>query len=224
LELHVFFSCHILKAIGNNDYVSGGEPPITTSQQSTAILFTSMALIRFRYFVNMIENQVKVPFILVAIVLLATIAIFLQVICSPIHTIAQNEVGEPSIPIPQATCIYKNQEYPLTPHIFNDGEKSSRIAFPHLPDNYAPEMTIPQGEVLTMEFEANNQPTDIEALLVDYDADITETYPLKKIDDNKFELTQSGIKTLEVIASFPNNEHVSYTMLVDVKDNNGINY
>jgi hypothetical protein len=25
------------------------------------------------------------------------------------------------------------------------------------------------------------------------------------------------IKTLEVIASFPDNEHVSYTMLVDVK-------
>jgi hypothetical protein len=49
-----------------------------------------------------------------------------------------------------------------------------------------------------------------------HDADITETYQLKKIDDNKFEITQSGIKTLEVIASFPDNEHLSYTMLVDV--------
>ena len=57
-----------------------------------------------------------------------------------------------------------------------------------------------------------------------HDADITETYQLKKIDDNKFEITQSGIKTLEVIASFPDNEHVSYTMLVDVKGVGENNY
>jgi hypothetical protein len=53
-----------------------------------------------------------------------------------------------------------------------------------------------------------------------HDADITEIYQLKKIDDNKFEITQSGIKTLEVIASFPDKEHLSYTMLVDVGENN----
>jgi hypothetical protein len=57
-----------------------------------------------------------------------------------------------------------------------------------------------------------------------HDADITETYQLKKIDDNKFEITQSGIKTLEVIASFPDNEYVSYTMLVDVKGVGENNY
>ena len=49
-------------------------------------------------------------------------------------------------------------------------------------------MTIGQGEQLTMELDGIKQPTDIQALLVDYDADITETYPLKKIDDNKFEI------------------------------------
>ena len=111
---------------------------------------------------------------------------FTLVTYSPIQTIAQEEDGEPSIP--QAMCIYMSQEYSLTPHIYNDGEKSSRIAFPHLPDDYAPEMTIGQGEQLTMELDGIKQPTDIQALLVDYDADITETYPLKKIDDNKFEI------------------------------------
>ena len=162
----------------------------------------------------MVDCSNKLPPILVAIVVLSVAAIFTQIVYNPIHTIAQEE-GEPSIP--QATCIYKDHEYPLTPHIFNDGEKSSRIAFPHLPDDYVPEMTIQQGEQLTMEFDGIKQPTEIQALLVDYDADVTETYPLKKIDDNKFEITQSGIKTLEVIGSFPDNEHVSYTMLVDVK-------
>ena len=87
------------------------------------------------------------------------------VVYSPIQTIAQEEDGEPSIP--QAMCNYKGQEYSLTPHIYNDGEKSSRIAFPHLPDDYAPEMTIGQGEQLTMELDGIKQPTDIQDLLVD---------------------------------------------------------
>jgi hypothetical protein len=163
----------------------------------------------------MVDCSNKLTPILVAIVLSSVAAMVTLVVYSPIQIIGQEEDGEPSIP--QAICIYKGQEYPLTPHIFNDGEKSSRIAFPHLPDDYVPEMTIMQGEQLTMEFEGIKQPIEIQSLLVDYDADITETYPLKKIDDNKFEITQSGIKTLEVIGLFPDNEHVSYTMLVDVK-------
>jgi hypothetical protein len=140
----------------------------------------------------------KLPSILVAIVLLATMAIFTQAIYSPILAIAQ-ENGEPDIP--QAICIYKDQEYSLTPHIFNDGEKSSRIAFPQLPDDYAPQMTIQQGEELTMEFGGD-----------------------KQVDANKFEMTQTGIKTLEVIATFPDDEHISYTMLVDVKGEGENNY
>src|ERR687897_893699 len=165
----------------------------------------------------------KVQLSLVTIALLAATAVFVQAVYSPIQTIAQEEDGiEPDIP--QAVCIYKDQEYYLTPHIFNDGEKSSRIAFPKLPDNYAPQMTIQQGEQLTMDFDGDKEPTEIQALLVDYDADITETYPLKKINDNQFEITQTGIKTLEVIASFPDNEHISYTMLVDVRGEGENNY
>lgn len=162
------------------------------------------------------------PLIIIAIALSLTTAIFTQAFYSPIQTIAQEEVGQ--LDIPQAICIYKDKEYSLTPHIFNDGERSSRINFPRLPDDYAPQMTIQQGEELTMEFDGDKQPTEIEALFVDYDADITETYPLMRIDDNKFEITQPGIKTLEVIASFPSNEHISYTMLVDVKDKDENNY
>jgi hypothetical protein len=85
-------------------------------------------------------------------------------------------------------------------------------------------MIIQQGEELTMGFDGDKQPTEIQALLVDYEADVTETYPLKKIDTNKFVMTQTGIKTLEVIASFPAGEHISYTMLVDVKGEGENNY
>ena len=171
----------------------------------------------------MVDCPKKLPSSLVTIVLLAATAIFTQAIYSPILAIAQEqETGQPDIP--QAFCIYNGQKYSLIPHIFNDGKTSSRIAFPQLPDNYEPQMIIQQGGELTMEFEGDKQPTEIQALLVDYEADITETYPLKRIDANKFEMTQTGIKTLEVIASFLDGEHISYTMLVDAKGEGENNY
>ena len=44
-------------------------------------------------------------------------------------------------------CVFTRTRNILLLRTFiNDGEKSSRIAFPHLPDDYAPEMTIVQGE------------------------------------------------------------------------------
>ena len=68
-----------------------------------------------------------------------------------------------------------------------------------------------------MEFDGK-KPVEIQALLVDYDADVTETYPLEKVNENTFEVNEAGIKTLEVIATFPDNQHISYTTLVDVMD------
>ena len=156
----------------------------------------------------------KLP-IVIALVLSSMSAILSQTFI-PMQT---TEEGNQEPDIPKAMCIYKDQEYSLTPHVFNDGEKSSRIDFPELPDNYAPQMTVQQGEQLTMKFDGDKQPNEIQALLVDYDADVTETYPLEKIDDNKFVVNQPGIKTLEVIG-----EHISYTTLVDVKENGESNY
>ena len=129
--------------------------------------------------------------------------------------VGQQYYGEPEIP--QATCLYSDQKYYLTPHIYNDGEKSRTIDFPDLPDDHMPEMVVKAGGELTMEFDGK-KPINVEALLVDYDADVTETHPLEKIDENTFRATEAGIKTLEVIATFPGNEHVSYTTLVDVED------
>ena len=68
-----------------------------------------------------------------------------------------------------------------------------------------------------MEFDGEN-PTEVQALLVDYDADIVETYPLEKVDENTFEAKETGVKTLEVIATFPDGQHISYTTLIDVQE------
>ena len=134
---------------------------------------------------------------------------------SSIQSLAQEDGGEPEIP--QAFCNYAGQKYYLTPHVYNDAEKSSRMDFPDLPDDYVPQMIVNRGDELTMKFD-DKKPVEIQALLVDYDADITERHPLEKVDENTFEATETGIKTLEIIATFPSNERISYTTLIDVRD------
>lgn len=146
----------------------------------------------------------------------AIMTIATQSLGSSVQSLAQEDSGEPEIP--QAFCNYAGQKYYLTPHVYNDGEKSSRMDFPDLPDDYVPQMIVKKGDELTMGFD-DKKPVEIQALLIDYDADTTETYPLKKVDENTFKATETGIKTLEVFATFPGNERISYTTLIDVKDN-----
>ena len=119
--------------------------------------------------------------------------------------------------IPLATYIYNGNEYLMNAHIINEEQAFSRANFPDLPDNYEPQMIVEQGKTVTLEFNGE-KPSKISAYLVDYDADITESYPLRKINDNTFELTQIGIKTLEAVATFSEGLQISYTLLVDVKE------
>jgi hypothetical protein len=46
-------------------------------------------------------------------------------------------------------------------------------------------MTVEPGKNVSVEFDGDS-PNDINAYLVDYDSDVTETYPLKKINDDTF--------------------------------------
>jgi hypothetical protein len=120
--------------------------------------------------------------------------------------------------LPLAKCLYKGQEYLMNAHIASENQKLDHIDFPDLPDDNLPQLVVQEGERIRVEFDGD-KPTEIKALLVDYDADVTETYPLEKINEGTFELTQTGIKTLEVIATFADDLQASYTLLVDVKPN-----
>jgi hypothetical protein len=81
----------------------------------------------------------------------------------------QEDGREPQVP--QAICNYAGQKYYLTPHIYNDGEKPSRMNFLCLPKDHVPQMIVKKGDDITMEFN-DKKPVEIQALLVDYDADI----------------------------------------------------
>jgi hypothetical protein len=138
----------------------------------------------------------------------------LGVVIISTQTILAQAIEEQDIPV--AKCVYDGQEYLMNAHIVNDEQTLSRMDFPDLPDNNAPQMILEKGETVTMELDGD-KPVKLDAFLVDYDADVTETYPLKKINDNTFEVTETGIKTLEAVATFTDNT-VSYTLLVDIED------
>jgi hypothetical protein len=63
----------------------------------------------------------------------------------------QEDGREPQVP--QAICNYAGQKYYLTPHIYNDGEKSSRMNFLYLPKYHVPQMIVKKGDEITMEFD-----------------------------------------------------------------------
>lgn len=150
---------------------------------------------------------------LILVVMALSATILTQIIYHPAKAI-EEEGPE----IPEAKCIYGDHEYYMTPYtISTKGQNSKLIEFPELPDDYQPQMLMEEGKTVTMEFD--QEPNQIESFLVDYEADDTTVYPLKKVDENTFQITQTGIKTLEVHATFPDNQQISYTLLVDVKDN-----
>jgi NhaP-type Na+/H+ and K+/H+ antiporter len=135
----------------------------------------------------------------------------------PMKVTAQGELEDKSMTkeISKVNSIYQGKEYStLTPFFMKDGQKTIQLGFPKLPDNVQPEMTIEEGQTITMNFES--KPIQVDAFLTDYDADVPVRYPLEETTKNTFRVTPHGIKTLEVQAQFPGNEQVSYSTLVDV--------
>ena len=123
--------------------------------------------------------------------------------------------------IPMAYCIYEGKQYKMKPYIYSSKDhQKNTIGYPDLPDRISPQMSIQKGETVTMKFD--EKPKDLTAYLIDYDADKTETYPLKKDGANAFIIEPAGIKTLEAHATFSDHRNISYTILVDVPKSNHI--
>ena len=138
----------------------------------------------------------------------------------PMEVTAQGKLEDKSKSneIAKVNSIYQGKEYStLTPFLMKDGQKSIQLGSPKLPDNIQPEMTVKEGQTITMNFEGN--PIRVDAFLTDYDADVPVRYPLEETSKNTFRLTPDGIKTLEVRAQFPGYEQVFYSTLVDVVKN-----
>jgi F5/8 type C domain len=117
--------------------------------------------------------------------------------------------------VPVAKMVYQNKSYEMSPFVVMDNENLERINFPHLPDDFEPEVTISSEDSISFTF--LTKPREINAFFVDYDADTTEMTPLHRVGKTQFSFGDVyGPNTLELRVIYPDGKYVTYTCLIEV--------
>ena len=120
------------------------------------------------------------------------------------------------INVPVAKMVYQNKSYEMSPFVVMENENLERINFPHLPDDFEPEVTISQEDSISFSF--ITKPREINAFFVDYDADTTEMTPLHRVGKTQFSFADIyGPNTLELRVIYPDGKYVTYTCLIEVE-------
>lgn len=118
--------------------------------------------------------------------------------------------------VPVAKLVYQNKSYEMSPFVVMENEKLQRINFPHLPDDFEPEVTISPDDSISFNF--ITKPREINAFFVDYDADTTEMTPLHRVGKTQFSFGDVyGPNTLELRVIYPDGKYVTYTCLIEVE-------
>ena len=119
------------------------------------------------------------------------------------------------INVPVAKMVYQNKSYEMSPFVVMDNENLERINFPHLPDDFEPEVTISPEDPISFSF--LTKPREINAFFIDYDADTTEMTPLHRVGKTQFSFGDVyGPNTLELRVIYPDGKYVTYTCLIEV--------
>ena len=112
--------------------------------------------------------------------------------------------------------VYQNKSYEMAPFVVMENENLQRINFPHLPDDFEPEVTISPEDSISFSF--ITKPREINAFFVDYDADTTEMTPLHRVGKTQFSFGDVyGPNTLELRVIYPDGKYVTYTCLIEVE-------
>ena len=118
--------------------------------------------------------------------------------------------------VPVAKMVYQNKSYEMAPFVVMENENLQRINFPHLPDDFEPEVTISPEDSISFSF--ITKPREINAFFVDYDADTTEMTPLHRVGKTQFSFGDVyGPNTLELRVIYPDGKYVTYTCLIEVE-------
>ena len=119
------------------------------------------------------------------------------------------------INVPVAKMVYQNKSYEMSPFVVMVNENLEKINFPHLPDDFEPEVTISPEDTISFSF--LTKPREINAFFIDYDADTTEITPLHRVGKTQFSFGDVyGPNTLELRVIYPDGKYVTYTCLIEV--------
>ena len=98
--------------------------------------------------------------------------------------IAAVPIKDPSLP--SVKLAYSNHTYDMLPFVVVTEDGVKKLNFPHLPDEYKPVVNISSNSSFSVEF--TKKPREVNAFLVDYDADTTEISPLTRLGKSEFGL------------------------------------
>jgi hypothetical protein len=128
--------------------------------------------------------------------------------------IAAVPIKDPSLP--SVKLAYANHTYDMLPFVVVNEDGVKKLNFPHLPDDYKPVVNISSNSSFSVEF--TKKPREVNAFLVDYDADTTEITPLTTLGKSEFGLGNLyGLRTIEVRAIFDDGRYITYTCLADIQ-------
>ncbi len=131
--------------------------------------------------------------------------------------VAVAPIQDPSLP--SVKLAYANHTYDMLPFVIVSESGVKKLNFPHLPDEYKPVVNISSNSSFSVEF--TKKPREVNAFLVDYDADTTEITPLTRLGKTEFGLGNLyGLRTVEVRAIFDDGRYVTYTCLANIQKPN----
>ena len=130
------------------------------------------------------------------------------------RAIAVDPIQDPSLP--SVKLVYANHTYDMLPFVVVTEDGVKKLNFPRLPDDYKPVVNISSNSSFSVDF--TKKPQEVNAFLIDYDADTTEITPLTRLGNAEFELGNLyGLRTVEVRAIFDDGRYVTYTCLADIQ-------
>lgn len=130
------------------------------------------------------------------------------------NAIAAVPVKDPNVP--SIKLAYANHTYEMLPFVIVDEDGVKKLNFPRLADDYKPVVNISSDSSFSVEFQ--KKPREVNAFVIDYDADTTEINPLTKLGEYEFGFGNVyGLRTIEVRAIFADGRYITYTCLADIQ-------
>ncbi len=137
------------------------------------------------------------------------------------NAIAAVPVNDPNVP--SAKLAYANHTYEMLPFVVLDEDSIRKLNFPHIPDDHKPVVNISSDSSFSVEF--TKKPREVNAFVIDYDADTTEINPLTRLGEYEFGFGNVyGLRTIEVRPIFDDGRYVTYTCLADIQRTDKRNY
>jgi F5/8 type C domain len=159
----------------------------------------------------------KIILFLASTIVLAVISFISYFSMPVVQGLRQEAVSVEQSVTSHAKLLYTNQSYDMSPFVFVSNGQLSKVQLPLDGEDvgHALPIKIKQGD--TIGFKFSKKPLKVSVFAIDYEAQPSELYALKKVGFNTFQLLgPQGMQNLEAQVLFDSGHYASYDLLVNV--------